>query len=235
MAKKLIVNCATCDARKILEENYSHYEQITVNCATVLSGPNAKAVMSRLPLALNCADVLEAEDDAELRTVNGGAEIKAGDAVPGSKYYMVVNGSLTIGPDTEKQLVQCAGMYVNGLLTCPESIYAKLRGVKVNGAVSCYPDGAIVLKRNAVIDRLFELRAKSALYWSGKRMIMVDPALDAEKLKAKGVSFSTREAIVAESKAEALVALIDEKSRTTSRSTATPCAATETSCTSSAT
>lgn len=211
MAKKLIVNCATCDARKILEENYSHYEQITVNCATVLSGPNAKAVMSRLPLTLNCADVLEAEDDAELRTVDGGAEIKAGDAVPGSKYYMVVNGSLTIGPDTEKQLGQCAGMYVNGLLTCPESIYAKLRGVKVNGVVSCYPDGAIVLKRNAVIDRLFELRAKSALYWSGKRMIMVDPALDAEKLKAKGVSFSTREAIVAESKAEELIALIDEK------------------------
>lgn len=211
MAKKLIVNCATCDARKILEENYSHYEQITVNCATVLSGPNAKAVMSRLPLALNCADVLEAENDAELRTVNGGAEIKAGDAVPGSKYYMVVNGSLTIGPDTEKQLGQCTGMYVNGLLTCPESIYAKLRGVKVNGAVSCYPDGAIVLKRNAVIDRLFELRAKSGLYWSGKRMIMVDPALDAEKLKTKGVSFSTREAIVAESKAEALIALIDEK------------------------
>ena len=211
MAKKLIVNCATCDARKILEENYSHYEQITVNCATVLSGPNAKAVMSRLPLTLNCADVLEAEDDAELRTVDGGAEIKAGDAVPGSKYYMVVNGSLTIGPDTEKQLGQCMGMYVNGLLTCPESIYAKLRGVKVNGVVSCYPDGAIVLKRNAVIDRLFELRAKSALYWSGKRMIMVDPALDAEKLKAKGVSFSTKEAIVAESKAEALIALIDEK------------------------
>ena len=119
MAKKLIVNCATCDARKILEENYSHYEQITVNCATVLSGPNAKAVMSRLPLTLNCADVLEAEDDAELRTVDGGAEIKAGDAVPGSKYYMVVNGSLTIGPDTEKQLGQCMGMYVNGLLTCP--------------------------------------------------------------------------------------------------------------------
>ena len=31
MAKKLMINCATCDARNILEENYAHYEQITVN------------------------------------------------------------------------------------------------------------------------------------------------------------------------------------------------------------
>lgn len=28
MAKKLTINCANCDARKVQEENYSHYEQI---------------------------------------------------------------------------------------------------------------------------------------------------------------------------------------------------------------
>ena len=210
MAKKLMINCANCDARNILEENYAHYEQITINCAMVLTNPNAKAVMNKLPLVLNCANVLEIEGDVDLRTVNGSSEIKQSDAVPGSKYYMMVNGSLTIGPNTQAQLAQCVGMSINGSLTCPESIYASLSGVTVNGSTTSYPDGAILLKRSAVIDKLFALRAKSSLYWSSRRMIMVDPQLDAEKLRSKGVTFSTKEVIISQSKVEPLIDLIDE-------------------------
>lgn len=210
MAKKLMINCANCDARNILEENYAHYEQITINCAMVLTSPNAKAVMNKLPLVLNCANVLEIEGNVDLRTVNGSSEIKQSDAVPGSKYYMMVNGSLTIGPNTQAQLAQCVGMSINGSLTCPESIYASLSGVTVNGSTISYPDGAILLKRSAVIDKLFALRAKSSLYWSSRRMIMVDPQLDAEKLRSKGVTFSTKEVIISQSKVEPLIDLIDE-------------------------
>lgn len=210
MAKKLMINCANCDARNILEENYAHYEQITINCAMVLTNPNAKAVMNKLPLVLNCANVLEIEGDVDLRTVNGSSEIKQSDAVPGSKYYMMVNGSLTIGPNTQAQLAQCVGMSINGSLTCPESIYASLSGVTVNGSTTSYPDGAILLKRSAVIDKLFALRAKSSLYWSSRRMIMVDPQLDADKLRAKGVTFSTKEVIISQSNVEPLIDLIDE-------------------------
>ena len=211
MAKKLLINCATCDARNALEENYAHYEQITVNCATVLTSPSAKAMMNKLPFTLNCANVLEIEGTVDFRTINGSGEIKSGDAVSASKYYMVVNGALTIGPDTQEQLAQCVGMTINGSLTCPESIYATLTGVNVNGSTTCYPDSAIVLKRNAVIDKLFVLRAKSNLYWSGRRMIMVDPELDATKLNAKGATFSTKEVILSQSKVEELIDLIDEK------------------------
>lgn len=211
MAKKLMINCATCDARNALEENYAHYEQITINCAMLLTSPNAKAVMNKLPFTLSCANVLEVEGNVDLRTINGSGEIKRGDAVPTSKYYMIVNGALTIGPDTQEQLAQCMGMTINGSLTCPESIYATLTGVNVNGSTTCYPDGAIVLKRNAVIDKLFALRAKNSLYWAGRRMIMVDPDLDVDKLKSRGVTFSTKEAIISHSKVEALIDLIDEK------------------------
>jgi len=211
MAKKLMINCASCDARNALEENYAHYEKITINCAVVLTSPKAKAVMNKLPFALNCATVLEVDGDVDLRTVNGSSEIKSSDVVPVSKYYMLVNGSIAIGPDTHEQLAQCVGMTINGSLTCPESIYTTLNGVKVNGSTTCYPDGAIVLKRNAVIDKLFALRAKDSLYWSARRMIMVDPELDADKLISKGATFSTKEAIIAQSKVEALIDLIDEK------------------------
>ncbi len=211
MGKKLIVNCAACDARKVREEHYAGFEKIVVNCSTVVTSPESKAVMNRLPFMLNCAGVMEIEEDADLRTVNGSCEIKSTDAVPEGKYCMLVNGSLMIGPDTGKQLEKCVGMIVNGSLTCPESIYTGLKGVKVSGSVSCYPDRAIVLKHNAVIDKLFALRAKENLYWSGHRMIMVDPELDAAILRNKGVSFSAKEVILAQSKAEALLDLIDER------------------------
>jgi len=100
---------------------------------------------------------------------------------------------------------------VNGSLTCPESIYAQLSGVNVNGATTCYPDAAIVLRRSAVIDKLFVLRAKNSLYWSSRRMIMVDPELDPERLQEKGARFSAKEVIIAQSKVEALIDRIDEK------------------------
>ena len=211
MAKKLTINCANCDARKVQEENYSHYEQITINCATILTSPAGKAVLSRLPFTLNGANVMELEDDVDFRTVNGSSEIKSGDAVPQQKFYLAVNGQLTLGPDTQKQLEKCVGMTINGSLVCPESVYTALPAVKVNGSTTCYPDNAIVLKRSAVIDRLFALRAKNSLYWSGRRMIMVDPELNAEALRNKGASFSAGEIIIARSKVESLIDLIDEK------------------------
>ena len=74
MAKKLMINCATCDARNILEENYAHYEQIIVNSAVMLTGLNAKAILNKLPFTLHCANVLEVEGDVDLRMVNGSGE-----------------------------------------------------------------------------------------------------------------------------------------------------------------
>lgn len=211
MAKKLLINCASCDARRIKEEDYAHYEAIDINAAAMFTSPEAKAVLNRLPVSIDCANVIELGADVELRTVNGRGEIKSDDALPERKYYLLVNGVLTIGPGAEKQLAQCAGMTVNGSLVCPESAYASLSGARVNGSTACYPDGAILLKRSAVIDRLFALRAKRALYWAERRLIMVDPKLDAQALKARGAAFSSREAIVAESMVEGLLDLVDER------------------------
>lgn len=215
MAKKLLINCASCDARNIREEDYAHYEAININTAALFTSPEAKAVLNRLPVSIDCANVIELEGDVDLRSVNGRGEIRSEDAVPERKFYMLVNGVLNIGPDTHKQLAQCVGMTINGALKCPESVYASLSGVMINGSVACYPDGAIVLKRNAVIDGLFALRAKSALYWAERRMIMVDAELDAEALKSKGASFSSKEVIIARSKVEAMLGLIDERAELT--------------------
>ena len=211
MAKKLVINCATCDARNAREENYAHYESITVNCAMALTSPQGKTVLNKLPFTLNCGVVLELPEGVKPRFVNGRTEIKMSDSIPEEPYFLVVNGSVTIGPHTENQLEKCQGMQINGTLTCPESMYPHLKNLKVNGATLCYPDGAIVLKGSAVIDKIFVLRAKKALYWASRRLIFVDPALEPGKLAEKGATFSAPEVIIAQSLVEELIPMIDER------------------------
>lgn len=207
---KMKVNCDVCDARNVSEETLKTYEKIKINCDLMLVTQEAKNLLNRYAVNLNCDNVMELTGEVQLRSVNGAAQIKATD-VTASKIYLQVNGSLEIGPGTEKVLEQYVGIQVNGAVTYPESISAYLGKLKVNGATCCYPDGAVVLKRNAVIDKTFVLRAKQKLYWSARRMVMVDPALDGEALARKGAAFSSKEVILTEDKVESLVDCIDEK------------------------
>ena len=210
MAKKLVINCAGCDIRNAVKENYEQYESIMINAATVLTNSNGKTFLQALPITLNCADVQDIPDDVDLKTVNGRTEIKSGDNIPDKPFMLLVNGSLTIEPDTEKYLQKCVGITVNGSVRYPESMAACLGKMTVHGSSSCYPDGAIILKSSTMIDHLFALRAKNSLYWSSRRMIMTDPKLDPQKLQEKGCRFSSKEVIIAESKVEAMVELISE-------------------------
>lgn len=209
MAKKMVVNCGTCDARNVMEETLQSYEKVAVNSGTVLVTPESKVLLDRYGVALNCGNVVEVPRDVKISTVNGSAKIKATD-IPGEKIYLMLNGSLEIGPGTQEVLKQYVGITVNGSVLHPESLSGSLAMLKVNGSIDVYPDEAIVLKRSAVIDRVFALRAKKKLYWAARRLIMVDGTLDAAKLAEKGASFSSKEAILAESLTESMIDLIDE-------------------------
>ena len=210
MAKKMVVNCGTCDARNVMEETLQTYEKVTINSGTVMVTQESKVLLDRYGVALNCGNVIELPLDARLSTVNGSVQIKATDNLT-EKTYLMVNGSLEIGPDTREVLQQYVGITVNGSVLYPESLSGCLGQLKVNGSIEVYPDDAIVLKRSAVIDRVFALRAKERLYWSARRMIFVDSQLDVSRLAAKGASFAAREVIVAEALVEKLIDLIDEK------------------------
>lgn len=210
MEKKTVINTGVCDVRKVSEEALASYGELSINAALVLADSRSRALLAQHSVNLNCAKVLDVEGDVQISTVNGSAQIKSTD-VPTGKRYLIVNGSLEIGPDTRQALEQYVGIMVNGSVTYPESLSGALGMLTVNGSTNCYPDGAVVLKRRAVIDRLFALRAREALYWAGKRLVMVDPRLDPAALEAKGARFSAREAILAESKVEGLIGLLDEK------------------------
>ena len=210
MEKKLVINCANCDTRKVREETLAAYDRITINAAVIFTDAGSRAILDKYPVTMNCASILDVDGDVRVTSVNGKGQIRSTDT-PDGRQFLIVNGALDIGPGTEAVLKQYVGILVNGSVTYPESLGGALGGMTVNGTTCCYPDGAVVLKSSAVIDRTFALRAKNNLYWAKKRMIMVDPALDPAALAAKGATFSAPEILVAESKVEALIGLLDER------------------------
>ncbi len=210
MGKKLKIQCNLCDMRKASEETLAAYEKIEIFANMLLVNPRAKALLAKYPVGMNCNSVLEVEDEARLKIVNGVEEISGSNPADG-KVILIVNGRLTVGNGAEEVLKSYQRILVNGVVVYPESLSGALGMMTVNGTSVCYPDGAVVLKRNAVIDRTFALRARNRLYWAERRLVMVAPELNPEKLKAKGARFSSQSAIVAESKAEDLIELIDEK------------------------
>lgn len=210
MGKNLKINCATCDTRNVREDFLQAYDSIKINCANILATPESQALMSRYAVAMNCAEVLVVDTDVKVKTINGKARIGAGDSAM-EKCYYIVNGMLEIEPGSEQVLQKCQGIRVNGMVQYPKSMAGILGMMEVNGKAVCYPDEAVLLKKDAVIDRFFSLRARERLYWASKRLIMVDGKLDAQALVKKGTRFSAPEAIIAESKVENLIDLIDEK------------------------
>ena len=212
--KKMIVNCATCDMRSVSEETLKSYEQIAVNAASVLVTPETKELINRYNVMLNAADVIEVPSGANVKvsTHNGAYELTAeGAPHEGETAILWVNGALTIGADALSAAQAFYQINVNGAVMMPKSMSGKLNNLSVNGATNVYPDGAILLRRNAEIDRTFPLRAKeNALYWAARRLVFTDADLNVEKLTEKGVRFASKSAIVAESFAETVTPMLSE-------------------------
>lgn len=212
--KKLIVNCASCDMRQVTEETLQSYEQIVVNAATVLVTAKTKELIHRYNLMLNAADVHEIPEGENVRLIQqNGSYHLTGDSAPreGELSMLMVNGSLTIGDDALEAAQAYYSIQVNGSVLLPKSMAGKLGNLSVNGSTDTYPDGAILLRRNAVIDRTFPLRVReNALYWASRRLVFTDAELNVEKLAEKGVRFASRLALIMESLAEAVTPLLTE-------------------------
>lgn len=212
--KKMMVNCVVCDMRSVSEETLKSYEQIAVNAATVIVTPEKKDLINRYNVAMNAAMVIEVPSGENVRVIsqNGAYDLTA-DRAPaeGENAILFVNGVLNIAEDALEAAQKYHQIRVNGAVTMPKSISGKLHNLSVNGSVSAYPDGAVRLNRNAVIDKTFPLRVKeNALYWAFRRLIFTDPALDTEKLRNRNVRFASKTALIAESLAEAVTPMLSE-------------------------
>ena len=211
--KKLSINAAICDARRVQEETLDNFEAIDINGALIITSPSARAMMARHNVRINCSKSIDLDDETTLNTINGKTTF-TGRNTPNGRQYLLINGTMTITPDAGDALRQYMGMTINGTVYCPDFLATVLASkAAINGKLYTYPEGAVILKNNAVLDKSFALRAEPRLYWAAKRLIAVDEELDGEELAAKGARFMVPEAYVSESLADSLAPLFDADTR----------------------
>ena len=79
MAKKLMINCGSCDARNVKEETLAGYESITINSGDILVSRESKELLNRYGVTMNCGDVQELDADVQITSVNGSLQIRSSD------------------------------------------------------------------------------------------------------------------------------------------------------------
>jgi hypothetical protein len=210
--KNLLVNCELCDTRKMKEEDYAHFEQITINTDVILVSERSKNILNRLPILLNQDKMLELPEEMSVtvNSVNGSYEI-TGDTLVGEHTLLTVNGELSIRPGAEEVFEKYEQIEVNGSVTCPKSMSGYLGKMSVNGSITTYPDECILLKSTFVLDKYFPLRAKeNASYYVKKCVTIKDEKTEIRRLIDKNVRFITETVILPEKKVEECACVFDD-------------------------
>ena len=148
--------------------------------------------------------------DFYTKTVNGDFEINSR-TVFKAHTVLIINGTLTIRPDTEQLLSNIEYLAVNGKLICPRSLAASIEKSVINGQSEYYPNEAILLDSKFSLDRYFPQRArKGALYWASDRIDFIDPDIDLKALADKNIKFETRTLIIAEEYFDEAVSMFND-------------------------
>ena len=93
----------------------------------------------------------------------------------------------------------------------PKSYEGRFSNIQVRGKTEYYPDGATILKADTEIDDLFVLRAANTLYYCSGNLFFLDAGIDTEKMIEKGLKFTAKKIVIAESLISKLVTLFDEE------------------------
>ena len=193
---RLKINCDTCDARKINEENYTQYDEIIVNTDEMIVDDRSRAILNRLPFNI-CADNYKSEESGvtstKTRAVNGVYEITPSSVVD-DNMSITLNGISKIAPGTEEILKKYEKITVNGIILCPKSIAAilPLPSLSLNGMTKVYPDEYVLLDNKYKLDKYFPMRAASGGgYYAALCVYDMDPETDFNMLAEKNVKFST--------------------------------------------
>ena len=215
---KMILNCDLLDARNIREENYSEYDQMVINCDSILTNKRAQEVMAKLPMILNCDSVIELPDDVDinLETQNGDFTISPSMNVK-ENTVLRINGNLILEPGAEDVSERYYSIIVDGNVFCPEG-YGSLGNIKAEGKIVKYPQGKplVILGDKFEVDKLFVLRSKPEnAYFAEEEIYAAGPESNVKELAGKDIKFITNEIFVRESDVEAGIKLVDETTKIT--------------------
>ena len=211
--KKKVINAAFCDTRDVTEDAMSGFDSITINAAALLTDAKSRELMSRYPVTLNAATVVDAPVGVLVKNVNGKHEI--GTDADGENTLLIVNGKLTFENGSLDAAKRFCRIILNGKALMPRSFMGQLQNLTVNGKCEYYPDGAAILKKDTEIDGLFVARASKQSYYCAGALFFLDAGMDTEWLLEKGLRFTAKKIVIAEGLLGKLLPLIDEETEMT--------------------
>lgn len=208
--ENLVINAEVCDSRQMKEEVYEGYKRIIINAEVLIASPRSREILNRLGAVINSEAIVDvAEDEIVESRISNGKEVISKGSKPQNKVILLANGKVTIEPGSEEVMEQYVYMLVNGPLYCPRSMKGYTDKMLINGTTVLYPEDAVMLDSKFVMDKFFPLRVKeNEKYFVAKKLIIED-AVDADKLVEKNVRFETPCAVMRESKVEKLAGLFD--------------------------
>ena len=208
--ENLVINAEVCDSRQMKEEVYEGYKRIIINAEVLIASPRSREILNRLGAVINSEAIVDvAEDEIVESRISNGKEVISKGSKPQNKVILLANGKVTIEPGTEDVMEQYVYMLINGPLYCPRSMKGYTDKMLINGTTVLYPEDAVILDSKFVMDKFFPLRVKeSEKYFIAKKLIIED-AVDADKLVEKNVRFETPCVVMRESKVEKLAGLFD--------------------------
>lgn len=196
--KKLSVNTAVCDLTEITEERLSQYSEININAAAVIQSEKSALLTAKYPVSMNTACALKVPDGTRLVLKNGSAEIGEKD-IASEHTILFVSGELFIHPAAGNAVDSYEKIVVNGSLLYPESLAASVSKIQVNGKQKSYPDHAVCLQKDVVVDKYFILRARqNTSYFITGTVSILDPDSDIRTLLEKQVTLLCTNAAIAE-------------------------------------
>lgn len=198
--KNFMLNCDVCDTRKIKEEDYSSFEKMIINTDVMIVSEESRSVLNRLPAVINQDVTVELPENVEvtLKTINGSYEISGNTAVA-EHTFLTINGPLVIHPGTEQVLERIERISINGPVKCPKSMEGYLNKISVNGPMTVYPDGCVLLGKEFELTSYFPLQAReNRIYFAENKVVIPDGETNIALLKEKHVQFITKKLVVPE-------------------------------------
>ena len=193
---RLKINCDTCDARKINEDNYKEYEEIIISTDEMIVDERSKNILHRLPFSIKADDIRSqelGEVAKNVQSINGVYDIGPDTAVQ-EGTVLNINGRLKVAPNSDETLQKYEKICINGLILCPKSIAGRLpmNKITINGMTKAYPDDYVLLDNRYNLDKYFPFRAvENTGYFAASCIYDVDAETDFGKLLEKNVKLYT--------------------------------------------
>ena len=193
---RLKINCDTCDARKVNEDNYKEYEEIIINTDEMIVDERSKNILHRLPFSIKADDIRSQELNEvvkNVQSINGVYDIGP-DTVVQEGTVLNINGLLKVAPGSEENLSKYEKISINGIILCPKSLTGKLpmNKITINGMTKAYPDDYVLLNNRYNLDKYFPFRAvENTGYFAASCIYDIDAEADFGKLLEKNVKLCT--------------------------------------------